>query len=88
MPREQIQFTDPDNRDWYVGMHVGWNGQGGWAQVGFEVNKTQLIRMLEDYDPDRDGKLMLWSDLLTRNEANKTIKTIRTARDRAFGKDE
>lgn len=74
---EDQQVPDPT-------LQVKWNRDGaggidGWVQVQFEMNET--------YTKNYIGE-QVTSDRLSRKEINHLIRTLRRARDAAYGSDE
>lgn len=103
MPREQINYPstaysvsgapgDPEGityRD--PELHVNWHNDGvtgqGFIQVSLNIDTVQL----EHLSKRRDGKVShqaIYTPVLTRSEVNKLIRVLRTARDKAYGRDE
>lgn len=74
-----------------VSLDVGWNRDAGWVQITMSIPPDKW-KFLSEYfsDTDNDGVLpkVLNTGSLTRQEINAMIKTLRRARDAAFGADE
>lgn len=100
MPRTQIQFTrdrvastgtldDPGPLapapDFPL-VHVGWHD--GWVQMHLSVDKQFLLDLINEVDPEPDGTVTVYSEVLTRQECNRLIRATRGARDKAYGRDE
>lgn len=68
--------------------HIGWNKDGQWAQIGLQVDKAHLLELLAIYEPNPDGTVFLWSEVLDRTALNKLVRCSRKARDDAYGRDE
>jgi len=94
MPREQINYPNLDqglhpnmteDTSWHdPAVHVGWTPNGEKVQVAFEADPNHLLAVA---DGDRDVRRMVWSPVLSRDEVNRLIKTLRRARDAAYGVD-
>lgn len=72
-----------------VSLDVNWNREAGWVQVSMSVP----IDKWEDINKGREDlsnppHVSVYTDTWTRQEINATIKTLRRARDAAFGADE
>jgi hypothetical protein len=70
-------------------VHVNWhnagNDHGGHVQVSLECDRAYLASFTDVLDDDRRN---LYSPVLTRSDVNKLIRTLRKARDQAYGRDE
>ena len=76
-------------------LDVTWNRDAGWVQIGLMAPPEWFRQALESSSwVDADGKTQwpvetgVFTEVLTRNEINHMIKTLRRARDAAFGADE
>ena len=89
-------FTETPRRN----LHVSWNPTG-WVQVGIDVTIAELRSMLESAVREASDAAKITSDLDTesfpfrvvsdvidRAEINRAIHVLRTARDKAYGRDE
>jgi len=64
--------------------------QLGSVQIGFDVNAAELDLFMEEWKQDRDlvSSRSFFTRGLTRKQINDMIKTLKRARDAAFGVDE
>lgn len=76
------------------GLHVGWMPDGehgdGHVQVCIEIDPRYAdyaAKMTTETQGD-GTPIKIWSENLSRTEMNKLIRTLRTARDKAYGRDE
>lgn len=71
-------------------VHVGWNANTGYVQVSVEAAREDIERLATPSDDVGYGAggLHVWSEVLTRRDVNKLIQALRTARDKAYGRDE
>lgn len=72
-------------------LDVMWNRDGGWVQIGFNAPREWWEDLAETYDEEHSPGVQDWSawtDVLSRQEINHMIRTLRRARDLAYGKDE
>lgn len=69
-----------------VCVSVGWN-RSGWVQVTLETPTKHLAQVLASYANDNVGDAVVYSETLSREEVNKLIRTLRKARDQAYGSD-
>jgi hypothetical protein len=76
----------------------------GWVQVGIDITVAELRDMLAHAEAEAQSEarrlaemgeyavdahqFRVMSDVLSRSEVNATVRTLRTARDRAYGRDE
>jgi hypothetical protein len=78
MPKVHIGNTKENH------LELVWNREAGWFQLGvigpqkFTITDGEMIREFDS----------LYADLRTRDDFNNLIKTVRTARNQIFGKDE
>lgn len=97
MPREQINHAPiiikhegtPNERHEALDAicaAVGWN-RAGWAQVSLSLSRSRLQQLANEYSELPSDEVSLYSEVLTRTELNKMIKTLRKARDQAYGAD-
>lgn len=101
MPKEQITYprvrqvehnggtlTLPDTTGVSddVCVSVGWN-RAGWVQVNLNTPTAHLASVLSSYTNDNAGDATVYSETLSREEVNKLIRTLRKARDQAYGSD-
>jgi len=84
-------------------VHVQWNRDASWLQVAVDIPLHELRSLLADAEREAAAEtrrhenigdyavdhhpVRVWSDVLTRSEANSTITVLRRARDAAYGKD-
>lgn len=103
MPRTQINYppvrpktTDPatpPSDGVYVGdptVHVVWMpaARGGHVQVALEVEQAYAELVLQHPNGESPSTTYLYSPPLDRADLNKMIRTLRQARDAAYGRDE
>lgn len=84
-------------------VHVSWD-RTGWVQLGIDMTIAELRGLLDtgvkeaeaaarahahigEYATDQH-QVRVVSDVLDRAEVNATVRTLRVARDRAYGRDE
>jgi len=60
----------------------------GWVQVGFEVDVAYAQRVADTPNGRNDRRTYVYSPVLHRRDVNKLIKTLKKARDRAYGAEE
>lgn len=68
-------------------LDVSWNRDGEWVQVGFSAPNDWWAR-LNDIPEPVPGHRAVFTDVLSRQEINHMIRTLRRARDAAYGADE
>ena len=95
MPEDGVLHADDGV---YVSLH--WGGgmsrsHEGDIQISLDVDIQRLKDMLDEHargihysDTDHSDRVLLFSNVLTRDEVQRLIRTARRARDAAFGKDE
>src|SRR5438045_1580339 len=100
MPRERIMWpkrgvnaeTGEQHESTFPLAHVGWfhSADGaGWVQVMLECDTQMLQDLLTDTaGREIDGKVMIYSETVDRDDANRFIRFMRKARDQAYGRDE
>lgn len=85
-------------------VHVQWNRDAAWLQVAVDVPLHELRGLLADAEREAAAEarrlesmgeyaiehhpVRVWSDVLSRSETNAAIRTLRRARDGAYGADE
>lgn len=91
MPREQINYTEPNTRnreDEEATLHVNWTaGDAGYVQVSLNLTAERIKEWADQLD-DSVSHTAFYTPALNRTEINKLIRVLRTARDRAHGRDE
>lgn len=104
MPRQQINFperyetppdgmfadghgTPPDRADEEPSLHVNWDNDHGLVQVSLNMT-TERIKRWAEHLTDHVSHSAFYTPALTRGEINTLIRTLRTARDKAYGRDE
>lgn len=95
MPREQINYrqivtTQDNDRELHTELpstcvHVGWN-RAGWVQISLALPKEKLDNWVASLTNDQPEP-SLFSEVLSRDDVNKMIRTLRKARDQAYGTD-
>ena len=66
-------------------VHVGWN-RAGWVQVSLSLSRERMHKWVASLTHD-EPSLSLYSEVLDRGEINRLIRTLRKARDQAYGAD-
>jgi hypothetical protein len=91
MPKEQINHPKIVTSDGHPGytvteptLHVGWNRMG-WVQIHIQAEPDYFKDASAD-STNADG-ISVFTEPLSRNEINKLIRTLRKARDQAYGQD-
>lgn len=77
-------FEDPS-------LDVTWNRDGGWVQMALYAPVDWWKRFMVVFGEGGDTTAVAqaaYTDVLTRSEINNLIKTLRRARDAAYGADE
>lgn len=73
-------------------LEVSWNRDGEWVQVAFVAPREWFEKALADtaehVDPHGPAIFTAYTNVLTRAELNHMIRTLRRARDTAYGADE
>lgn len=65
------------------------DGQAGHVQVGIEADHTHLAAAASgEYNCRPQGRGLVLTGVLTREQVNTMIRVLRRARDQAYGKDE
>lgn len=74
-------------------LHVSWDVHGT-LQIGYETDRDTAAAMVKDPGVPTSGesqdadRITMYTPVLDRHEVNKLIRTLRRARDHAYGKDE
>lgn len=75
-----------------AGLFVQWSRDPGYAQIAIEVDVDHLREIMAAIDagniPENDEDTVNLHIDLTRSQMNETIRTVRRARNAAFGADE
>lgn len=104
MPREQINYPDRyetlpdgmsvdpnaaprDRADEEPSLHVNWDNDG-LVQVSINMTTDRIKRWSEHLNDAAVSHSAFYTPILTRTEINKLIRTLRIARDKAYGRDE
>lgn len=70
-------------------LDVAWNRESGWVQIGIDAPRDWWERFIESYKNSPEQiSFSAWIDVLDRSEINHLIRTLRRARDTAYGADE
>lgn len=71
-------------------LEVSWNRDGSWVQVAYVAPTDWWDRFMADDPNGVHGPKYrtAYTDVLTRQEINNLIRTLRRARDAAYGSDE
>lgn len=71
-------------------LEVTWNRDAGWVQVSYVAPNEFWDQFQKDHipGPHGDGYQSVATPVLTRKEINDMIRTLRRARDAAYGRDE
>jgi hypothetical protein len=88
-PGEKLPDGTPVSQD--PSLDVGWNRDTGWMQIITQVSVQRLRDILAAVENDElpmEGDLVAICVDFERVDANKLIRTVRRARDAAFGVDE
>lgn len=96
MPRERIQHGTPAYETEEAAdigspaLDVEWTREPtGHVQVAIEMSREQWLRNAETLQADEQvTRRAIYTDSLSRHEINHLIKTLRRARDAAYGRDE
>lgn len=80
IPKNAVITEDPS-------LDVSWNRDLGWVQVSIDFERRQWVECVESFE-DGEIKKAVFTDTLSRQEINHMIRTLRRARDAAFGADE
>jgi len=99
MPREQINTVDltatpvgAATIQHEAGLHVSWHGgddgHDGHVQVALEADVSYLTFAAETPNGETSDRTLLYTPVLSRAEINKLIRTLKRARDKAYGADE
>lgn len=100
MPREQINYpqTRPTVATFHesgtvktetdAALHVSWNRDGQHVQLCLEVD-VHYAQLAADEPNANEARTRteLWTPVLSRQDINKLIRTLRRARDTAYGAD-
>lgn len=69
-------------------LDVHWNRDGEYVQLAIDAPRTYWQRFLESYEGSPEAtRFGVFTDRLTRSELNHLIRTLRRARDAAYGAD-
>jgi hypothetical protein len=70
-------------------LDLTWNRDGGWVQLGLNAPRDWWERFFASYENSPEQhEFSAWTNVLTRVEINNLIRTLRRARDAAYGADE
>jgi hypothetical protein len=70
-------------------LDIKWNRDVGWVQMCMVVPREKWMSMVDEVKEHENAQsLSVYVDTLSRHEINTMIKTLRRARDAAFGADE
>lgn len=69
-------------------LDITWRGDPGWVQVSIEAPSDWWDRFEESRKESDQSHYGVFTDVLTRDEINKMIRTLRRARNAVFGSDE
>lgn len=81
LPTEAVITEQPS-------LDVTWNRDGGWVQLSIEAPRDWWGRFWDSLLAAEQSHYGVFSETLTRQEINHLIRTLRRARDAAFGADE
>jgi hypothetical protein len=102
MPREQINYPDrhklvtdgtaanpeiPDRADEEPTLHVNWDNDHCLVQVSLNMTAERIKRWADQLDGSVSHSAF-YTPALTRGDINRLIRVLRTARDKAYGRDE
>jgi len=71
-----------------VSLDVSWNRDAEWVQVAIEMTPEKWKELSDIAQGDGIDHYSIYTDVLSRTEINKMIRTLRRARDAAYGADE
>lgn len=72
-----------------ISMDVTWNRDAGWVQMSLDIPRKKWEENYQFIAQETSiSSRALYTDILTRTEINNLIKTLRRARDAAYGADE
>jgi hypothetical protein len=89
LPGDDQTADQTAGRVWYEflpNVEAHWH-EGSHVQLSVEVDREHLKRMLAE-EPDDVSTIKFFTAALERSEVNHAIKTLRRARNSAFGVDE
>lgn len=82
MPPGTVITEDPS-------LEVAWTRDMAHVQVAIDMPRELWIQIAQDLSTDdRVSRKAIYTGVLTRQEINHTIRTLRRARDAAYGSDE
>lgn len=68
---------------------VTWNRDGGWVQLAFDAPRRWWDGFIKSYaNSPEQTHFPAYTEVLSRREINDLIRTLRRARDAAYGSDE
>lgn len=73
---EHIPWSDPT-------LHVGWH-PGSWVQLGLEVDVDYARFAITSPNGSTSDRTQMWTDVLTLDEVDKLIATLKKARRKVF----
>ncbi len=80
-----LESTDVLTQD--QSLDISWH-RDGWVQVAMAIPKEKWDRIVQQFTDYPDDEPNIYTDVLSRQEINNMIKTLRRARDQAYGADE
>lgn len=69
-------------------LDVSWGREASFVQLGLTVSKEWLEKLQADTITPNETHLALWTSVVDRHAINNMIRTLRRARDAAYGADE
>ncbi|UAJ80160.1 hypothetical protein IT072_03685 [Leifsonia sp. ZF2019] len=66
-------------------IHVGWH-PGSWVQLGLELDISYARFAIASPNGSTPGRTLVWTDVLTSDEIDKLIATLKRAKRKAFGR--
>lgn len=69
-------------------LDVTWRGENGWVQIGIEAPSDWWDRFEESRKSAEQSHFGVYTEVLTRDEINDMIRTLRRARNAVYGSDE
>lgn len=89
-PTDETLIAEPNLTVSWQKFETGITPDGGWVQVGLEIDTTALIERVDEIrkHEDQPVNVSFYPEALSRGELNKMIRILRRARDQAFGSDE
>lgn len=90
MPRERIQHGNLESDGWtWPSLDVEWQRDAAHVQVAIEFDRDRWATIAKELAEDKAvSHKAIYTSSLSRPEINNMIRTLRRARDAAYGGDE